>query len=559
MKLNYVWLLVLAAGFACTPKLYANPGNFTVDTLVTFVDALASPFNKVKPGDTIFFVPGNRNYLLIGNFLGSKENPIVFMNKDGVVNIHTEHYFGISIQNCRFVRLTGSGSETEFYGIKISGVHNGAGIGINDLSSDFEIDHISIENTSIGGIYAKTDPDCSFTSTRGNFTQYNTLIHDNYIANVGDEGMYVGSTKYFGQNVRCADKDTLLLPSLLDGVRIYNNIIKYTGWDGIQVSSASKDCQIYDNLIMFDSQRGTFAQMSGIILGGGSKCDCYNNVISQGKGGGIESHGLGGSRIFNNIIVDAGLTYYPLDTSLMKYGIYVTDISVEADSSFYIMHNNIINPKSDGIRFVSTLSKGSVISSNIIINPGTYDYYEHLHTSFKGIDSYVMLPDSTSDVLVSNNYFSRNTDSVGFEPSGFALTEHSPLIDAGYNDLKGIDIDAFRNPRVYGILPDIGAIEFNPKYSSVYNREKGFEIKPVLFPNPVKTLLSIQFRSTIESMVTLGIYNLTGKREMSTHVFSEKDEECNVSINVETLNPGVYIYQLGTLQYKVSGKFIKVD
>ena len=112
--------MVLAAGFACTPKLYANPGNFTVDTLVTFVDALASPFNKVKPGDTIFFVPGNRNYLLIGNFLGSKENPIVFMNKDGVVNIHTEHYFGISIQNCRFVRLTGVEAKQSFMGLKLA-------------------------------------------------------------------------------------------------------------------------------------------------------------------------------------------------------------------------------------------------------------------------------------------------------------------------------------------------------------------------------------------------------------------------------------------------------
>jgi hypothetical protein len=208
---------------------------------------------------------------------------------------------------------------------------------------------------------------------------------------------------------------------------------------------------------------------------------------------------------------------------------------------------------------VSTLSKGSIISSNVIINPGTYNYYEHLHTSFKGIDSYVMLPDSAADVLVCNNYFSRNPNGAGFEPSGYALLEHSPLIDAGNNDLKGIAFDAYRNPRVYGNSPDIGAIEFNPKYSSVYNREKDFEIKPVLFPNPVKTMLSINFCSSEESIITLGIYNLNGRREMSAQVLSEKDKECSIAINVETLKPGVYIYQLGTLQYKVSGKFIKVD
>jgi hypothetical protein len=559
MKTIYVLLLIFATGFACNQNLYATPASFPVDTLVTLVDALASPFNQVKPGDTILFEPGNRDYILIRNFSGIAGKPIVFMNKNDVVTINTDHYFGISIQNCRFIRLTGSGSEREFYGFKISRVQNGAGVGVNDLSTDFEIDHISIENTSIGGIYAKTDPECSFTSTRGNFTQYNTLIHDNYIANVCDEGLYIGSTKYFGQNVTCNNKDTLLLPSLLDGVRVYNNIIKFTGWDGIQVSSASKDCQVYDNLIMYDSQDEKFGQMSGIMLGGGSKCDCYNNFISQGKGGGIESHGLGGYRIFNNIIVDAGRSFQPHDTSQMKYGIYVTDISVETDSSFCIMHNDIINPKSDGIRFISTLSKGNRITSNVIINPGTFDYYEHLHTNFKGKDSYVMLPDSSAEVLISNNYFSRNANGAGFEGFGYSLQANSPLIDAGYDDLRGIVFDAYHNPRVYGNSADIGAIEFNPEYSGINKPNDDFDFKPVLFPNPVKKWLTICFRGYTRSGITLGIYNLEGKREMVTQAFPEKDEDGRITLNVETLKPGVYVYQLGTEQQKMSGKFIKIN
>jgi len=559
MKLIYLSILIYIGGFAFTQKLYATPTSFTVDTLVTFVDALASPYNQVKPGDTVLFEPGNRDYILIRNFSGIEGKPIIFMNKRGVVTIGTDHYFGISLQNCRFIRLTGSGSENEFYGFKITRVLNGGGIGINDLSSDFEIDHISIENTSIGGIYAKTDPDCSFASTRGNFTQRNTLIHDNYIANVCDEGLYIGSTKYFGQNVKCNNKDTLLLPSLLDGVRVYNNIIKFTGWDGIQVSSASSDCQVYDNLIMYDSQYEKFGQMSGIMLGGGSKCDCYNNFITQGKGGGIEIHGLGGTRVFNNIIVDAGRTFQPLDTTQMKYGIYVTDISAQADSSFYIMHNNIINPKSDGIRFISTLSKGNIIASNVIINPGTFDYYEHLHTSFKGVDSYVMLPDSAAKVLISNNYFSRNANGAGFEASGYALQPNSPLIDAGFSNLKGIVIDAFHNPRVFGNYADIGAIEFNPKYSGINNPEKDFNFKPILFPNPVKACLTLCFSSKAEGSVTLGIYNLDGKRELLTQTISEKDKDCSISIDVAALKPGVYVYQLGTKQQKMSGKFIKIN
>ena len=118
MKLICVWLLILATGLAFAPKLHAYPTSFTVDTLLTFVDALASPFNMVKPGDTILFEPGSRDYILIRNFYGEQGKPIVFMNKSGTVNIHTDHYFGISIQNCRFVRLTGSGSETSFMVLK---------------------------------------------------------------------------------------------------------------------------------------------------------------------------------------------------------------------------------------------------------------------------------------------------------------------------------------------------------------------------------------------------------------------------------------------------------
>jgi len=559
MKKGLVLILLMAIGFANPQQLLAFNTSISVDTLTKLIDANAAPFNQVKPGDTIFFEPGSREFILIRNFTGAAEKPIIFMNSNGIVTINTSHYFGISIQNCRYIRLTGTGDEAYFYGFKITRVLNGAGIGANNMSSDFEIDHISIENTLIGGIYAKTDPECSLASTRGNFTQFNTVIHDNYLANIGDEGMYIGSTKYFGQNVNCNGKDTLLLPGLLEGVRIYNNIIKYTGWDGIQVSSAVADCQVYDNLVMYDSQEEYFGQMAGIMLGGGSKCDCYNNYISNGKGSGIESHGLGGYRIFNNIIVEAGRSYHPLDSSMMKYGIYVTDISVQADSSFTIMHNDIINPKSDGIRFISVLSNNNLIASNVIINPGTYDYYEHLNTSYTGKDSYIMIPNSASKVLISNNYFSRNADSVGFATSNYTLLEHSPLIDAGYPDTKGIEFDGYHNPRIYAGAPDIGVYEFNPQYVNTRSTGISSRGKPVLFPNPVKCSLTIHFNCNAEMPVVLGIYNTQGKRVVSGKHFIERDGEQEITISVHDLPAGIYIYELSAKKQIVTGKFIKVN
>ena len=559
MRLRIGFTVLLAIGLVFSQKLFAGTTSISVDTLTNLIDANAAPFNQIQPGDTVLFEPGRRDFILIRNFSGAEGYPIVFINKNGLVTIDTDHYFGISIQNCRFIRLTGTGSEANFYGFRITRVQNGAGIGVNDMSSDFEIDHVSIENTMIGGIYAKTDPDCSLAATRDKFTQFNTLLHDNYIANVGDEGMYIGSTKFFGQTVACNGTDTLLLPALLDGVRIYNNIIRNTGWDGIQVSSASSGCQVYDNLVMYDSQEEHFGQMSGIMLGGGSKCDCYNNYISSGKGSGIESHGLGGYRIFNNIIVDAGRSYQPLDTSLMKYGIYVTDISVQADSAFYILHNDIINPKSDGIRFLSMLSKNNLVASNLVINPGNYDYYENGGTGFNGMDSYIMLPDAEADVTIKNNYLSRTAENGGFSAVNYTLLPGSPLIDSAYADSKGIVFDFYHHPRPYGIAADIGAFEYNPAYLGIPADAPGLTVKPILFPNPVRTLLNIQYQVDFKTDVFLDIYNLQGSLVQHVKQVSINAGIHTFKIDVEKYEPGIFLYTIRAANYSTSGRFIKVN
>lgn len=529
-----------------------------------FVDANDPLYKQVKPGDTIYFSAGSRKYINVSNFQGSAVQPIIMINSGGDVIIDTDHYYGITIQNCRYIKFTGSGSPGQFYGFKIKKVSKGAGLSMGYLSSDIEIDHISIENTLIGGLYAKTDPDCDPNTVRSAFTQFNTVIHDNYIANTGDEGMYVGSTKYFGQTVKCNGKDTLLMPSLLDGVKIYNNILKYTGWDGIQVSSASKNCQVFDNTILYDSQDNEDTQMSGILIGGGTKCDCYNNFISQGNGDGIECLGLGGTRIYNNIILDAGLSYFPNDQTKMKYGIYVNDTSVEKDSSFYLVHNNIIHPKSDGIRFSSTLSKGNFISSNVIINPGSYDYYENGNTSFKGKDSYIMFQSEASVATVSNNYAERDASSAGFvslkmdSPPDFKLVKGSPLIDAvDYHAKTAVAFDFNYFPRPYGTKSDIGAWECDIPTSATPIPITAVDKQNWLLRNPVSDLLTICFKTVPDQESILEICNLQGvlerKIEVSKMVFGHQQ----IEVNVAGLPGGVYLYLLRSKKTSYSGKFIK--
>ena len=536
--------------------------SFLINVNKLNIDAADPAFQDVKPGDTLLLSAGNRNYLLIKNFQGAPGKPIVIINSGGLITIDTDYYFGISIQNCRYIKFSGNGDPTQFYGIQIKRVANGTGLGIGNLSSDFEIDHISIENTSIAGIYAKTDPDCTLTSVRGTFTQYNTIIHDTYIANTGNEGMYIGSSQYSGQTVLCNGQNVVLMPGLLEGVKIYSNIVKNAGWDGIQVSSASKNCQIFGNTILFDSQAGVANQMSGILIGGGTKCDCYNNFISQGNGDGIDLLGLGGCRLFNNIILDAGLNFIPSDKTQMKHGIFVGDNSGQLDSAFYIQFNDIVNSKSDGIRFSSAKNKNNIITSNVIINPGNYDYYQNGPTHFKGVDSYIMIPNPGTSVLLQNNYLARNADSVHFastalqSPGDFKQAVGSPLIDRADID-PHINFDFEGTLRPFGVKSDIGAFELVYDTTVVILPLTG-KIQAKLLQNPVTDLLIISLSRQVDSTVYLNVYNING--ELVNQSQEPKLSLVNPTIEAHLLNipSGVYFYAIRSNEFNISGKFIKL-
>jgi len=545
------------------PFVFGQKTSFLIDIDKTYIDGNEAIFKEVGGGDTLLFASGNRPFLLIKNFHGNPNHPIVMINSGGDVIIDTDHYFGISIQNCRYFKITGTGDSTQTYGFKIKRVANGAGIGIGGLSSDYELDHFSIENCKSAGIFAKTDPDCSLMSVRGTFTQYNTLIHNNYISNVGVEGMYVGSTKFFGQTVHCNGKDTLLLPSLLDGVKIYNNTIQYSGWDGIQVSSASNNCQIYNNTILFDSQQDQYAQMSGIIIGGGSKCDCYNNFIAEGKGNGIEGHGLGGYRIFNNIIVNAGRNFKTNDLNEMKHGIFVTDVSVQNDSSIYIQHNTIINPKSDGIRFSSVKSRNNLIASNVIINPGNFDYYENGNTRFKGKDAYIMFQNIASEATIRNNYLDRNASAAGFSSQNpvvsddFKLIANSPLIDAADVD-RNIPFDFSGLIRPQGTKYDIGAFEFEDLSSQLFVQPNTQDQEWLLLENPVKDQLRILLPNGWTKNNLVVIYDLNGHVISKVKMPDLITENNIVHINLGTITSGIYFFRIISDKISLSGKFMKL-
>jgi hypothetical protein len=557
-RINKPSIIALSLLLFFASAIGARASHIIVQPSVLCVDGTSSPYNQVQPGDTLFFAGGPRTYLLIRNFTGDLTKPILFMNVNGPVTINTDWHYGIVFRNCKYIRMTGTGDPNFYYGFMITRVQNGAGLSIGELSSYTEIDHVYIDSVSIAGIYAKTDPDCSFTSTRDKFTQYNTIIHDCYIAHTGDEGLYIGSSFYSGKTLTCNGKDTLVYPHLMQGVRIYNNIVRYSGWDGIQVGSASVNCQIFNNLVMFDSQSETNWQMSGILVGGGSQCDVYNNYIYKGKGDGIESLGIGDYRIFNNIIVDAGRSYCPNDPSKMKYGIYVNDNSALPGLAFTIVFNDIINPKSNGIRFSSAVTTNNLIASNAIINPGL------------GSNAYIVVTSPSANVSVKNNYCAPNTENAGFVDSTFRLAAGSPLINNGYSDGRRVYFDYFYRPRPSGPRFDIGTYEYNPAIpeeqgtrgegDSAYNpREFGhFTVDPVPFPNPVQKNLTIAFTIDEVSDVELIIYDMRGTGFYHEDQIHQTAGEHFFKVDTEFFPEGVCLFSLRSNGQSYTGKFYKV-
>jgi hypothetical protein len=415
--------------------------HITVAPSITYINGTISPYNTLQPGDTLLFQGGARLFIQVRNFTGSAAHPIVMMNTGGAVLLGKTNNYGIKIANCKYIRFTGTGTSGIFYGFQVLKT-TGDGCAVDELSSDIEVDHLSLDSCGCRGFVAKSDPDCSFTQTRDKFTQYNTIIHDCWIGHITYEGMYIGSSFYSGKTINCNGVDTTVLPSLLNGVKVYNCTVVNTGWDGIQVGSASTDCKVYNNLVMYDSQTGTSAQMSGILVGGGSRCDVYSNYIYKGKGDGIESLGLGDYKIFNNVIYGAGTGY----TGGPKYGIYVNDNSAIPGSPFSILFNDIINPLTKGIKFSSTVTSNNLIASNAIIGPGVSGGYIEVATS--------------SNVTVQNNYTAVNTSGAGFTDTLYHISSTSPLINAGYSDNRGITTDYFYAGRPSSTTFDIGICEY---------------------------------------------------------------------------------------------------
>jgi len=397
--------------------------------------------SDIRPGDTIYLSASPRLFLCLLRLNGTADKPIVVQNLGGQVTF-SHYYYGVKFDTCSWIKMIGI-PDASGYGFVISNV-NGAGISIGSMSTCIEVAGFEIHDVSWTGIVAKTDPDCSLKSVRERFTMRNISIHDNHLYTIGDEGMYIGHSYWSGYTINCNGKDTVVLPHLIRGLKVYNNKVEETGWDGIQVSSSDSACYVNNNFIYQDSQGQVSGQMSGFLLGGGSSCNCFSNFIKDGKGDGIDELGQGGNYIYNNLIVNPGRT----DSELVqKHGIYVGTQAPAAGRGYNLIFNTIVSPKTNGIDFRSMAAVNSIASDNIIANPG---------------GSYIK-PVTGTSLTTQNNLFEAAVSDVNFINSSqdnYDLLPSSPAVNAGIA-ISGFNLnfDIIGRWRPWPWKYDIGAFE----------------------------------------------------------------------------------------------------
>ncbi|TSA24098.1 MAG: hypothetical protein D4R67_12465 [Bacteroidetes bacterium] len=536
--------IVILAGLLVLvfPALFSQTSSCDLQIPITegFIDGHGNA-SAIGPGDTVCLLPGFRSYLWIRYLHGTSDAPIVIMNTLGGVSIH-QFYYGIKIDSCSHIKLSGKGVSALPYGIHIFDISVGGGLSIEGLSTDVEIEGIEIYNTAFSAVYCKSDPDCSFTSTRDKYVMRNISFHDNYIHDAGNEGFYIGSSFYSGVIDTCNGKDTILLPHMIRGLKIFNNLVTRTGWDGIQASCADSACAIYHNEIWYDSDAAVFNQMSGIIMGEGSICDCYNNWILYGKGNGIQDHGLAGNKTYNNLIVNPGRTF-PEEFPYQN-GIYVGTQQTLPGNSFLIANNTIISPKDFALDFRNESSSGNRFINNLVMNWG------------RGLVNVEM----GSNILVQNNYTDPNFDVSQFVDPGngnFDLRPTSGAVNAAVPvSPLNLSFDILDRTRPFALVNDIGAYEcHDSSLIAIPENQSGPSLRLHLLTGYLPDYMVIRYTIPSQDRVQIGLYDISGRLVMMVMDSLIPPGEYEQQFVPDSLAAGTYLVRMTVGHVSISKKF----
>lgn len=392
-----------------------------------------------KPGDVIY-LKGRFKSIQISNLSGSAAAPISIRNyKNSVVTIGTPSWNGgawsvaCAFSNCHYIRF---GGQPDRKSIVITGSTQTAReayhmLQLGNKTDNFEIFNITITNGG-NGIVAKTDPVKGKPETvYPNTTLENLLIHDVTIDGTKNEAMYIGHTAtywdltanapYYGPASRFTPEHQYVQPVIWRHVRIYNNIVKNTGLDGIQ-TAAIDGLEICHNEISNWATQHNPAHNGGIVIGGRTtNTNTHNNYVHDGYGEFCQFYGSGANGathiINNNLFRDNesdGISMRGTANAIVK-----------------ITNNTVAGTRENSLRIngYTGMTGKQIVHSNAFIAP----YYGSGKIQSRGY-IYVEVGGAVTEGTgeLENKKF-QTTNEAGVNPHDFYLPlSGSPMGNAGY-------------------------------------------------------------------------------------------------------------------------------
>ncbi|MEM7050625.1 MAG: right-handed parallel beta-helix repeat-containing protein [Acidobacteriota bacterium] len=200
---------------------------------------------------------GHYRFIRLGNLpQRSAANPLVITNHGGQVRVGGLDFHYVFILGGgshwkltgRFDPVAGTGhgdfrghAEGDYagsrgrYGFLIDDAFedSNSGLAVGGGASAFEVEMLEIRHVGFAGMLIKTDD-------AGDADMRDVRIHDNYIHDVGSEGVYIGSTQAPPQHK-------------ISGLELYNNRIVRTGTEALQIGQMGGGSKIHHNVFLWGS------------------------------------------------------------------------------------------------------------------------------------------------------------------------------------------------------------------------------------------------------------------------------------------------------------------
>jgi hypothetical protein len=335
------------SGPACNP----TPNSYTLAT--TALNEIYHPNGlgfSVIGGDTLkipALAPGvEYSDIILQGFSGSSGCPIVITNS-GSIPVRAAF---VRMDHVSYFKFTGNG---------VAGIHYGFVLGDTTISTAFGAglcDHYTVDSLDVGnraelGFALKKNPVLGDASTQyPNYVIDSVVVRDNRVHRTHGEGMYIGHTYPTSDPY-----NSNLTPVRMNNVKIYNNTVDSTDWDGIQLSNARANAEIYNNIVTHFGLIDKGSQRAGIILGANTNGRVHDNIVNGGTGNGIQIFGYGYIEVDHNTLTNVGNTLDDGATPAGANGEQVfftkSQANIESNPKQVIdIHDDIINgPKPRGI------------------------------------------------------------------------------------------------------------------------------------------------------------------------------------------------------------------